>query len=285
MRRGNAQGRALAVFGALVIAGYASACSGTGGSDNGALSDDNGHGDDAAGGSGDGSSGSDDATGSSSGAGSSSGTGSSSGSSGSSSGASSGGAGHDAGHDGASMDATGPMDGSTPMDSGNVDDGGLTAEEHQWLDPMNAARAAVGEAPLTWNPIAAMVALNYANKCNYAHNPNRKTDYMALGGTGSVGENIAAGAPTLTIAAANKGWIDDERPYYNHTTNTCDNQSMPTVECGHYTQIVWKTTTAVGCAMVKCTMNTPFTGNVGTTWYYAVCDYTPAGNIVGQSPY
>ena len=44
--------------------------------------------------------------------------------------------------------------------------------------------------------------------------------------------------------------------------------------CGHYTQIVWKTTTEFGCAKSICE------GNV--TW---VCNYNPPSNWVGEKPY
>lgn len=43
---------------------------------------------------------------------------------------------------------------------------------------------------------------------------------------------------------------------------------------GHFTQVVWKTTTAVGCALAS---------NGRTD--YLVCRYSPAGNIIGQKPY
>jgi pathogenesis-related protein 1 len=44
--------------------------------------------------------------------------------------------------------------------------------------------------------------------------------------------------------------------------------------CGHYTQIVWRDTTSVGCAAQSCPQ--------GEIW---VCDYSPPGNYVGQHPY
>jgi hypothetical protein len=43
---------------------------------------------------------------------------------------------------------------------------------------------------------------------------------------------------------------------------------------GHYTQVVWKSTTSVGCALAS---------NGQTD--YLVCRYSPAGNIIGQKPY
>jgi pathogenesis-related protein 1 len=234
--------------------------------------------------------------------GSSSGSSGSNGSNGSTDGAagddatSSGGGGTNSDDGGSGMsepDATSPSDAgrhtdaspSSSEDSGSSRDSGMTPasdaspDESAWLDPMNAARAKVGDPPLTWNPIAAQVALNYANMCDYVHNPNRNSAYKTLGGgNGGVGENIAAGAPTLTIAGANMGWIDDEEPAYDYATNTCNTSVAP--ECGHYTQIVWKTTTSVGCALVTCNTNTPFDPKYGSKWGYAVCDYAPPGNIV-----
>jgi len=43
---------------------------------------------------------------------------------------------------------------------------------------------------------------------------------------------------------------------------------------GHYTQVVWKNTTKVGCAVA--------TNGVKD---YLVCRYSPAGNIIGQKPF
>jgi pathogenesis-related protein 1 len=145
---------------------------------------------------------------------------------------------------------------------------------------MNQARAAVnaGEPPLVCDPIAAQVALNYANQCNFAHNMNRNSDYTALGGSGSLGEDIAAGGG-LTAAQAVNLWVAEQQ-YYDHATNSCNAPSGQS--CGHYTQIVWKATTAVGCALVACTTGSP-TG--GGNWQFAVCDFSPPGNYIGMPPY
>ncbi len=175
---------------------------------------------------------------------------------------------------------SGPVvDSSASQDSGNPSiDSGAPADESVWLVPMNQARAKVNEAPLVWDPIAAQVALNYAKQCNYMHNPNASAEYAALGGKSHLGENIAAGAPTETIANAISSWVNEVADY-NHANNTCAKV------CGHYTQIVWSTTTGVGCAQVSCTTNSPF-GTFGAgRWQFEVCDYSPAGNIIGKPPY
>jgi uncharacterized protein YkwD len=144
---------------------------------------------------------------------------------------------------------------------------------------MNQARAAVGEMPLQWDPIAAQVALAYASECMFMHNPNASAQYDSMGGKGGLGENIASGAPTQTVAGAVASWVGEEANY-DHATNTC----APGDECGHYTQIVWSTTTGVGCAKVHCTTNSPF-GAKFPDWDFSVCDYSPPGNYVGMSPY
>jgi pathogenesis-related protein 1 len=303
---------ALLAIGALAlgaaVAGCSSAATGFGFDDSGAVGGDDGGasssgGSSGAGSGGSGSSGSGGSSGSSSSGGSSGGvgngsssggsTGGSSGgssvsSSGGSSGSSSGsGGGADAGNQstpdagGNRPDATTGQDANGIADTGANPgpDAGLCADQAVWLDPQNAARAAVnaGEPPLVCDPIAVQVALNYAKTCVWAHNPNRSAQYVALGGTGGLGENIAAGAPTESIAGAVTSWIN-ESVNYNHATNTCAAGKV----CGHYTQVVWKATTRVGCAKVSCTTGSPFGSGI---WDMSVCDYAPPGNVGTQSPY
>lgn len=45
-------------------------------------------------------------------------------------------------------------------------------------------------------------------------------------------------------------------------------------DTGHFTQMVWKDTTAIGCAWKQCP------GSVGTL---VACEYAPHGNIVGNN--
>jgi pathogenesis-related protein 1 len=53
------------------------------------------------------------------------------------------------------------------------------------------------------------------------------------------------------------------------------NACLPGRACGHYTQIVWRTTREVGCALRVCSAK-------DQVW---VCQYQPAGNYLGQRPY
>jgi hypothetical protein len=100
-----------------------------------------------------------------------------------------------------------------------------------------------------------------------------------MGGQGGLGENIASGAPTQSISDAVASWVN-EKPNYDHATNSCTSGQ----ECGHYTQVVWSSTTQVGCAQVHCTTNSPF-GSSFPEWDYSVCDYNPPGNLCGEPPY
>ncbi|MCI5222676.1 MAG: SCP-like extracellular [Candidatus Electrothrix sp. AR4] len=56
---------------------------------------------------------------------------------------------------------------------------------------------------------------------------------------------------------------------YNYNDNSCSGV------CGHYTQVVWKETKEVGCAMSVC-------DDKSQIW---VCSYYPAGNLVDKRPY
>jgi pathogenesis-related protein 1 len=66
---------------------------------------------------------------------------------------------------------------------------------------------------------------------------------------------------------------------YNYDKNAC----APGKVCSDYTQIVWRDTTQVGCAVKLCDENSPF----GSTsqWEVWVCYYSPPGNQAEQRPY
>jgi hypothetical protein len=159
------------------------------------------------------------------------------------------------------------------MDGGPVDGG---PEAQVWLDAQNAVRRTAQPTPnpplppLTWLADAAAVAQTWADRCNYAHNAGR----------GMRGENIAATAPAGHRTSTDVvGLWASESQSYDYASNTCASGQ----QCGHYTQIVWRTSTRAGCAHRACATNSPFASN--PTWDFWVCDYEPPGNFVGQRPY
>jgi hypothetical protein len=72
--------------------------------------------------------------------------------------------------------------------------------------------------------------------------------------------------------------VDDwssEAANYNYVTGACSQG-----ECGHYTQVVWRNTEFVGCAVQYC----PVPGEFPDT-YVVDCLYSPPGNFNNQQPY
>jgi pathogenesis-related protein 1 len=63
-----------------------------------------------------------------------------------------------------------------------------------------------------------------------------------------------------------------EKANYDYASNQCTQGKL----CGHYTQIVWRTTTSVGCGMAVCE---------DTKEQVWACQYLPAGNWIGRKPY
>ncbi len=150
----------------------------------------------------------------------------------------------------------------------------------------NAARARMDLNPLpspglpqvTWDPILADAAYNYLTQCVPSadaslveHNMDRTTEYQALGGTDSyVGENIY-GTTGTTVAPADavNAWMSEASSF---------NYSKPNYStAGHYSQVVWRTSVRIGCAIVNC----PNAHSNNTV----LCDYAPGGNVPGQKPY
>lgn len=119
-----------------------------------------------------------------------------------------------------------------------------------------------------WSTTVAAVASAYANNCVYAHSNNP-----------SYGENIYAAAGfTPTAQNVVTSWAS-EAADYTYSTNTCAAGKA----CGHYTQVVWRDSTKIGCAIKACSTGSPFQGV--TNWTFAICNYDGPGNYTGQKPY
>ena len=137
----------------------------------------------------------------------------------------------------------------------------------------NAERALVGVGPLTWDPALAAIATAWVQQCHDTDQPIGLVDHNAGRSNGYptyVGENIYGAGGQATGVDAVGLWAS-EKANYNHANNSCSGT------CGHYTQIVWRNTTKVGCALHHC-------AGLQFGWT-VVCDYAPGGNIGNQSPY
>lgn len=134
----------------------------------------------------------------------------------------------------------------------------------QFLGLQNAARSALRLPPLVWDVKIARYAGWYANR--------RRADCALQHSNGPYGENIFWGSGNgWTAAQAAAGWVSERRGY-NYWSNSCAYGQ----ECGHYTQIVWRGTSRIGCARVVC---------YGGRGVFMICNYDPPGNYIGERPY
>lgn len=139
------------------------------------------------------------------------------------------------------------------------------------LETHNAYRREVGVPPLQWSDKLAQVASEWATElqrrgCEMKH---RSGEWNSLYGENLYWSKGMARTPTDVAEnwAAEKAFFDYDKA--NYSTFTSKGEVV-----GHYTQMVWRQTTHVGCAMRKC-------GNE-EIW---VCNYEPSGNWMGQKPY
>jgi len=129
--------------------------------------------------------------------------------------------------------------------------------------------------PVSWDAILADSVYNYATRCQgtnglLSHNAARSTDYQALGGSGYVGENIYG-------SSGSGAKPEDAMSLWMSEASSYDYASGNIGSAGHYTQIVWRDSVRIGCAIVDCP---------ALTYHNTViCDYAPGGNISGQKPY
>jgi pathogenesis-related protein 1 len=125
----------------------------------------------------------------------------------------------------------------------------------------NMIRSRVNVPPLVWSgrlaSIAQAWAINLLARNDFFHraDPHYGENLFEItGATASSGEVVS-------------DWASESQSY-NYSSNNCRGV------CGHYTQIVWRNTKEMGCAIAR--------GNGREVW---VCNYDPPGNWTGERPY
>ncbi|CDK28681.1 unnamed protein product [Kuraishia capsulata CBS 1993] len=120
------------------------------------------------------------------------------------------------------------------------------------LNQHNKYRALHGVDDLSWDSTLASYAQNYADEFDCG---------SLVHSGGPYGENLALGYSTTGAVDA---WYSEGDNYDYSAASVLD----------HFTQVIWKDTTKLGCASKYC----------NSYWgTYIVCEYDPAGNVVGEA--
>ena len=130
----------------------------------------------------------------------------------------------------------------------------------------NAERARVGAPPLQWDSELATAASAYAHVlasgAPFAHSPRA--------GRSGQRENLSRGLPGADALQMVGYWTVERRNFepgiFPNVSRTGDWEDV-----AHYTQMIWKTTTRVGCGVAS-----------GQTGEFMVCRYSPPGNADGR---
>ncbi|EFX06028.1 extracellular scp domain containing protein [Grosmannia clavigera kw1407] len=126
------------------------------------------------------------------------------------------------------------------------------------LNSTNFFRSEHNATAATWNTTTAAFATAYLENdtdCTFAHSG------------GPYGENIAIGCSDA--ASCVDAWGNERREYdFSHPAFT--------EATGHFSQLVWKNSTTVGCGRRLCSNKQKNSG------WFLVCEYWPRGNVIGQ---
>jgi|JI10StandDraft_1071094.scaffolds.fasta_scaffold56972_6 uncharacterized protein YkwD len=153
---------------------------------------------------------------------------------------------------------------------------GTEAAAQPWEEPAGEPAPAAPERPivvahnrvraehcapdLVWSPALEAEATAWARQlaadgCAFAHSSTAYGENLAAGTTGALDADAV-----VAMWADEAALYDWKRPGFSMKT-------------GHFTQVVWKDTQAIGCATVTCR---------GLDLW--VCNYEPAGNVEGAFP-
>ena len=135
------------------------------------------------------------------------------------------------------------------------------------LVPHNVERSHWGVGPLQWDAGLASAADAYAADLARTN----RWGHRAKAARPGQGENLWMGSrgafsPEQMVG----GWLS-EAGHYRRGVFPNVSRTGAWSDVGHYTQIIWRQTTRVGCAIRS-----------NGRWDYLVCRYSPHGNVDGR---
>ncbi|KAF2665575.1 PR-1-like protein [Microthyrium microscopicum] len=135
------------------------------------------------------------------------------------------------------------------------------------LSQNNNIRTQAQAQPVNWNGQLALVAKQVADKCVFKHSGSGYGENLFMISNSESDPDYGS----LTSSAYN-AWISEMS---NYDFNNPEGSSLQ--QTGHFTQLVWKATTDIGCAWARCA------GTGGLAYNHMfVCEYSPAGNVAGE---
>ena len=146
----------------------------------------------------------------------------------------------------------------------------VAAAASQLLALHNAERGNVGVPPLRWDPALAAAAASYGPALErlgrLQHSPRASRPGQR--------ENLWMGTRGAFSPAQMVGsWLAEKREYRPGLFPNVS-RSGNWLDVSHYTQMVWRGTTHVGCAI-----------HSSANWDFLICRYSPPGNKDGQAPF
>lgn len=157
-----------------------------------------------------------------------------------------------------------------PLMNGATD---LTSNRsHRLLAAHNRERVAAGLPPLTWSENLARSSQQWAEGLSASgelrHSEADPAD------PDPEGENLWAGTRGYYSPEAMVGlWIAEKR-HFKPGVFPNNSKTGQLEDVGHYTQLMWRSSTHVGCAV---------TANPREE--FLVCRYSEGGNVIGEQPF
>lgn len=138
------------------------------------------------------------------------------------------------------------------------------------LAAQNRERAMMMQASLVWDEGLAANAGEWARYLartgKFEHSPDKP-------GAPLEGENLWAGTADAYPPESMVGlWLAEKRDFKTGTFPQ-NSRSNDVGKVSHYTQLIWSTTHAVGCALER-----------GAEDEFLVCRYARPGNVIGERP-
>lgn len=156
---------------------------------------------------------------------------------------------------------------SAPLMIGGIDR--TSNLEQRLLAAHNRERAVIGVPALGWDPALAADAAAYARELavsgRFEHSSADPSDPQVQG------ENLWAGTPGAWALEEMVGYWVDEKHDYRPGIFPAVSRSGDLDKVGHYTQLIWRNTRKVGCALDRSAREDVL-----------VCRYSQGGNVIGE---